>query len=83
MIEGPKFKCIRDFSIICHSKLSKAFSKSMKSSKPGLFLSLVKFIISSIVRIFSPMKGHLTLFRLGGGGGGGSARANFNFRELP
>ena len=38
-----------------HSIESKAFSKSKKTAIPGIFFVLVKFIVSAISLILSPM----------------------------
>ena len=38
-----------------HSRESNAFSKSMKSNKPGMFFSVAYWIIQSISLVFSPI----------------------------
>ena len=52
---GPKFKTSKAWWRKLHSKVSKAFSKSIKRRIPGILLASVKFIRSSKRRMFCPM----------------------------
>jgi len=52
---GPKFKTSKAWWRKLHSKVSKAFSKSIKRRIPGILWTLVKFIRSSKRRMFCPM----------------------------
>ena len=57
---GPKLNTSRDFCKYFNSMESKAFSKSRKTARPGMFFTLVKDIISDIILILSPINLPLT-----------------------
>ena len=57
---GPKLHTSRDFCKYYHSMESKAFSKSRKMARPGMFFALVKDIIFDIILILSPINLPLT-----------------------
>ena len=55
IIESPKPKNRKVSKINDHSRESKAFSKSINSSNPGIFSSVAYWIIQSMSLMFSPM----------------------------
>ena len=55
IIDGPNPKKRKEFTINDHSSESKAFWKSIKSSKPGMFSFVAYWMIQSMSRIFFPI----------------------------
>ena len=53
--DTPKFKYFKVFSIKGHFMLSNAFSKSMKSRRPGICFVFAYLMMLSMSLIFSPM----------------------------
>ena len=53
--DAPKLKCFKVLSIKGHSMLSKAFSKSMKSRRPGICFVLAYLMMLSMSLIFFPI----------------------------
>ena len=53
--DAPKLKCFKVLSIKGHFMLSKAFSKSMKSRRPGICFVFAYLMMLSMILIFSPI----------------------------
>ena len=55
LIDSPKLKKLNTFCINVHEIVLNAFSKSIIRRSPGIFVSSVKFTISYINLVFSPI----------------------------
>ena len=55
MIDGPNLKKRKELTIKDHSIESKAFWKSIKRSKPGIFSFVAYWMMQSMSQIFSPI----------------------------